>query len=366
MNSKPQAARRDRELERFARRFFEIQGALLETTARGAEVVMPPKLSGPLGTPEYIRLNFESSPAPDTGSVNEFAVYYGSPLLEKMVHAVCGQMPLLACELEFQYLKSQGFERLIGAQFTFNGAVGRVDSWATVKTEYLYLTCRYIAQSDEQKEGLVDLIFNLENGAYVPDMAPNLAFVARNYRMEGKTAGWDAKKINLVMGWVKNQSPPAIQAAITSFQESMNRRFRRDVANLQEYYDDLQKEMEASLKRPGLSAPLIRDRQEKIALLPAELAQKKDDLFKKYSIRVKVRLCTALRITTPAVKVLYQARVGRQSKNLALMYNPVNKSMDPLVCQGCGASVTNIFFCRHVHLLCETCYQACPACRSAS
>lgn len=61
-----------------------------------------------------------------------------------------------------------------------------------------------------------------------------------------------AEKINLETG---------------SFRESMNRRFRRDVMNMEEYYD--------SLKKSGISQQSIEDRQVKIDLLPDELARKK-------------------------------------------------------------------------------------------
>jgi hypothetical protein len=149
---------------------------------------------------------------------------------------------------------------------------------------------------------------------------------------------------------------------INSFQESMTRRFRRDVDNLEEYYHALKKEMEKSLERPGLSPELINDRKEKIALVPDELASKRDDLFKKYSIKVKLEPCAAMVINTPAVKILYKISIGRNHNSLSLTYNPVTKSIDPLVCHGCGRSITRVYFCNHLHLLCAMCSERCPVC----
>jgi len=135
------------------------------------------------------------------------------------------------------------------------------------------------------------------------------------------------------------------------------------LTSLEEYYTDLEQEMAASLERPGLSSQLIKERQEKISLLPDELARKTDDLFKKYSIRVKIKLCGAMLICTPAVKVLYRVSVGKKQQRLSMIYNPANKSMDPLVCRGCGLSAFNIHFCRHLHLLCPICNAECPVCK---
>lgn len=352
----------DQELEHFVYRFLENHGALLERNEQGFEALLPESLSRLLETSEYVRINRGSASASDPASKDVYSINYGSHLLEKMVHAACGLVPLLYCQLKFGYLKSAGFGRLIKEQFDFHGSVGKVESTATIKTEYLFLTCRYVAQSDEQKEGLVRLIFNLETGAFVPDMAHMLSSAARDFKTRKKAAVWGDKQIKEIMKWVQRQTGDAIAQEIGPFQESMTRRFRRDVANLEEYYTNLKREMEQSLKRPGLSDQLIKDRKEKIALLPDELARKKDDLFKKYSIKVNIEPCTAMLISTPARKILYKTSIGRKRKNLSLIYNPVAKSVDPLVCQGCERSATSIYFCDHLHLLCPGCSDRCPVC----
>ena len=41
-------------------------------------------------------------------------------------------------------------------------------------------------------------------------------------------------------------------------------------------------------------------------------------------------------IRTPAVKLFCQATIGRSRKPFTLFYNPIDKSLDPLVCNGCG------------------------------
>jgi hypothetical protein len=115
-----------------------------------------------------------------------------------------------------------------------------------------------------------------------------------------------------------------------------------------------------------MSKQLIRERREKIALIPEEMAKKKDDLFKKYSIKVKIELSGAMLIRTPAVKLFCQATIGRSRKPFTLFYNPIDKSLDPLVCNGCGQAATDIHFCDRLHLLCPGCSQICPACDSGS
>jgi hypothetical protein len=100
----------------------------------------------------------------------------------------------------------------------------------------------------------------------------------------------------------------------------------------------------------------------KIALIPEEMAQKKDDLFKKYSIKVKIELSGAMLIGTPAVKLYCKAAVGRHKKIFTLFYNPIDKSLDPLVRDDCGHDAVVVHFCGQFHLLCPRCIQHCPVC----
>jgi hypothetical protein len=346
----------DNSLEQFVRRFLGLNGAVVEQGPDGMETLLPPHLAEKLNTPEYFQI------ATGANANDKFSIHYGSPLLEKIVDAACDTAPLISCRLDFNYIKSQGFDRLIRDQFVFTNCVGRVKSAAEVRTEYLLLTCRYLAQSDEQKEGLVSLVFNLETGALAKNMGEMFDTAAKTFKADATRIFLDDDKIQAILAWVRRQAGKVLEKEIEPFQDSMNRRFRRDATNLEEYYDDLKKEMEQSLKRPGISEQLISDRKAKISLIPEELERKKADLYKKYSIKVKLSLCGGIQVRTPAAKILYQASIGRKQKQLSMLYNPATKSMDPLVCEGCGDSTFNIQFCDYLHILCPACSASCPAC----
>ncbi len=347
----------DQSLEHFVCRFLENRGAMIEKSSQGFDVLLSDYLSNLLETPEFIQIDT------DPDSESGYSVNFGSTLLEKIVNAACETASLVECDLRFDYLKSQGFDKLIRNQFTFHGAVGKVESFAEVRTEYLLMICKYLAQSDEQKEGLIRLIFNLETGARIEDMEQNIRLHVSGFQTKEKTVSWKEGKIRKIIEWVERHTKAVLKEEMAPFEDSMNRRFRRDVASLEEYYTDLEQEMIKSLDRPGLSVQLIQDRQKKIGLLPDELARKTDDLFKKYSIRVNIKLCGAMLIRTQAVKVLYRLYVGRKKQRITLIYNPANKSMDPMVCKGCGASTFSVNFCRHLHPLCPNCSQECPVCK---
>lgn len=347
-------------LESFIERFFVCQGAVIEKCEAGLEVLAPRELAQRIGIPDYCHLTVESE-SPESYSVN-----YGSPLLEKITQAAGQRIPLTAARLRFHYLKSQGFDRLLKNMFTFHGAVVQVDNTAEVLTEYLLLTCRFLAQSDEQKEGLIPLAFNLETGAPVGDLEAMLDATEKEFAPDGACSPLEAVKIDAITQWVKRQAPNLVEARIQPFRDSMNRRFSRDVANLEAYYAESKQEMTENLGRSGLSEQLIQERKEKIALIPEEMAKKKDDLFKKYSIKVRLELSGAMLIRTPAVKLFCKATIGRRKKAFTLFYNPIDKSLDPLVCNGCGCGTVYVHFCDRLHLLCPGCVKRCPVCASGS
>lgn len=342
------------QLPLFVQRLLTLHGAEVEMEGARLHVVLPDALARDLGLPEFCALHFEDQNA------DGYTVQYGQPLLEKMAAKASRDIPFAGVRVIFDYVKQQGFERLLGEQFAWANAVGRVENSAETRCDYLLLNCRYLAQSDEQKEDLLPMGLNLETGAPCDQLAQALEYQQKEVEKGLETIS--ARQLAQVLQWVNRHAPQVLEPHIRSFRESMDRRLRRDVANLQEYYNGLRQEMQAALKRPGLSEALIRDRREKIDLIPEELAAKKEDLIKKYSIKVSIRLCAAMRIRTPAVKVLFGAAIGRDRRQLSLTYNPIVKAFDPLVCEGCGRGTFAIHFCARRHLLCPWCATACPVC----
>ncbi|MBU1056070.1 MAG: hypothetical protein KKC46_19930 [Proteobacteria bacterium] len=346
----------DQTLTDFSKKFFRIYGVATESHADQMEVLLPEALAEQLNTPDHFKVQTGED------AQGDFSVAYGSAFLDKILNHVCDTIPVVECSLHFNYIKSQGFDKLITDIFSFNGASGTVENHAETLTRYIVLPCRYIAQSDEQKEGMVSLCFNLETGACVAGIEDALYYTEKKYESGNRKSVIEKTVIERLIQAVENNVPIVLADEIKMFQSNMNRRFKRDVDNLDEYYTGLKREMENSLKRPGISDQLKSDRQEKILLIPLELEKKKDDLFKKYSIKIRLVLCGAMIINSPSVKISYNAAIGRKTKKLAMIYNPSSKSIDPLVCEGCGTSTYNAGFCDSLHLLCPQCLLGCRIC----
>ena len=350
----------DKDLEFFARRFFEVGGAVLEERDGAFDILAPPELCRRLGTPEYFRLVVGAAPdkTGDSGT-NAVPLHYGSPLLEKMISVAGATATVVKCSINIPYLKREGFDKLIDGQFTFHGAKGNVASADEDVCPYVLLTIRYVAQSDEQKEGLMELAFNGRTGALVEDFHKGFETAERSFRVDTGDSGPEGD-MAAAATWVKRYGPGMISERIREFKQRMERRFQRDAESLHAYYTGLQQEMEDSLQRPGLSPQSIRDRREKIALLPQEHERKKHDLLNKYSIRVTLYLCGVVHTATPCVKIRYQLSIGKKRKALPLYYNPLTKSMEPLVCRCCSGSTYSVAFSDNLDELCPNCARRSP------
>jgi len=346
----------------FACRFFKSRGAALESGMDFTDILVPPDLARSLEVEELITVVSEKAGSKKSDTKNRYPMQFQSPLLERITSLAGAKPSFLQAELKFEYIKTQGFDRLITEAFDRNRTKIRITGTGVARTRYLILTSLYQAQSDELKEGLMDFCFNLDTGALIPDMIEPLIHVQKEYPTE-RVLICSPKEIENIYDQINQNGKKAIEEKLSHFVESMNRRFKRDAGSLEEYYHDLTREMEAGLSRTGLSERLILEREEKIALIPAELNTKKQDLLNKYSIRIDFQPVAALAIITPCVKVFAELMSGRQKAAISLIYNPVTKHMDPVVCRSCGTSSYSLTCCDCMHLNCRACLmKGCTLC----
>lgn len=341
----------DADLAEFVCRFLENSGALLEKRNHGVDVLLPRELAQSMDVAEYIRVVTEAETEQDTF---QYPVHFGSPLLDRTLTMAASKPSLAECELKFHYIKKSGFDRLLRDQFTFYKATGEISSVAEFRTRYILLTCKYLAQSDEQKEGLLNIPLHEETGAFVPELEQLLPHQEKDFSASRRHS-FTRSQIDRLMVFARPCISEAVEEKTIDFRKSMNRRFLRETAGLEEYYQALADEMKQSLNRTGLSDRGRAAREEKISLIPQELAHKKKDLFNKYGVKVRVSLSAVLVIVTPAVRIHLNAKAGNVKKMLLMTYNPITKSIDPLVCESCKRSMYQIGFCKNMHLVCTHC-----------
>src|SRR5438552_11757443 len=143
-------------------------------------------------------------------------------------------------------------ERILERTLDLPNAVWRFQSLTAATTRCLVLVFRYTAVSDEKREGLVWLGFNLETGAVINDilarLRPALAQMSDwqtpdQVTRRAAAPRWDRVTIETkVRALIDHQA----RVAIEPFLRAMRRRLERDRNRVHTYHDDLRS---ASLKR---------------------------------------------------------------------------------------------------------------------
>jgi hypothetical protein len=312
------------ELLDFAARVLERRGALVERRADKAMAVLPPSLASDLESPDEISLGKEGEP-----------LFYGSPFLDRLVRLAIDPPPVVCGEVRIPYIKKEGFEALIEEDLYFHKAKVRMIHRAESRLSYLVLYCRYIALSDERKEGLVQISVQEASGALIPGLTESL----RHHDI----AYFTRAKVSMLYGALPER---AIQVALeeagrkareelTGFMESMSRHLRRDVKNTREYYAAMEKEMRLSLRDHRFALEAREERKQKIEELPVERERKVEDLRKKYHVRVTVTASAALRLLVPVAQISLGLLHRAYDRQVTATFNPLTRRLDPMICERC-------------------------------
>lgn len=116
--------------------------------------------------------------------------------------------------------------------------------------------------------------------------------------------------------------------------------------------------MIAGLQHPTLGESQKAERAAKIQALPDEAARKIEDLRQKYSIRLTVRPAGAVRLLVGVVQVMLTLQYRKLQRGISVLWNPVTRAFDPLVCEVCGATLRTIY-CRDGNGRMTLCCHAC-------
>jgi hypothetical protein len=337
------------ELLSFAAQVFDKYGGIAEQDDNHVMALLPPGLARSLNLPEEVQLGDGAVP-----------LLYGSPVLDRLIQVATEEIPLIFGRIEVPYLKKGGFDQLIGQDIVFTNGQARVTGRADARTSYMVLICRYVALSDERKEGLVEVGTHEGTGAIIEDLETLWPEFRPGFYVPGKVPPHFSIHLERAVANAMQKARVLAEEKLTDFIKSMGRRLRRDVKNTREYYQALRKEMEASLSHHNLSEAQRHERIAKIEDLPGEMARKIEDLQQKYKIQVRLRPCAALRFLVNVVQIIVGIRLRKQTRTIHLTWNPISRRLDPLVCERCCETTRSVHAREEdsrILLLCPSCAQ---------
>jgi hypothetical protein len=337
----------DPELLDFAAQVIEKHGGVTEYQTRGYQSLLPPALAQQLELPEEFVLGSKKAP-----------LMYGHPLLDRLIAMSTEQVPVLYARIAVPYLKRAGFEQLIASQFSFRQGKCRIISQEEARTNYAILYCRYLAMSDQRKEGLIEIAVHENTGAVVSNFENRLDEFEIEYLVEDQIPADFSANPHGAFNTGLNHARMHIEQELPDFLASIRRHLNRDVKNTREYYEALKKEMEESLQRTNLSPDQIKDRKSKIHDLPHEMERKITDLRQKYQVEITLTISGIIRFLVPVVQLSVELSHRKIRRNFFLRFNPVTYHLDPLVCEKCRRSIYAVHIVEKKGkpvFLCEAC-----------
>lgn len=339
----------DPELLAFAGKLIEQRGGLIETRPVGVLAVLPLELARSLKLPEETPLGTDDA-----------SLLYGSPILDRLIALATTEVPVVYGQIEVPYLKKAGFEELIQKHLSFVDGQVRVSARAEARTTYMVLTCRYVALSDERKEGLVQIGVHEGSGAIIAGLDLVWQEFQPQFFPAGKVPPHFPVRVEGAVGSALAAARAGIEAELAEYLDSMRRRLHRDVTNTREYYDALRVEMEAGLSHPNLTEGQRQERVDKIGALPVEAERKVEDLRQKYQVEVTITACGTLRLLVNIVQITLALRFRKGERSLRVIWDPLTRRLDPLVCERCKQTITRIHPVagdNAIELLCTACAQ---------
>jgi hypothetical protein len=360
------------ELRDFVADLLERRGAAVEVLGSDRlEVLAPAPLQGQLGWPELTHLGFGTQQAPGTVAIaleGDWLDRFGALLADE------GRWSEREVRLPAPVLPPSDPERLLDRVLDLPNAVWRLRGMSTTWTRCLMLAFRLTAVSDEKREKLIWLGFNLGTGAVISDilaqLRPALAETADWHMPDTATKhvaapGWSAATLAARLRPLLDREA---RDSMEPFLRAMRRQLERDRDRVHAYHNDLR---DASLKRlaalnraDGDRAEADRRREElRVEAIEREYRSKLDDLRRNYAVRVTVEWVQALDIYVPVQRFEVLIRRRKGERMIWLDWHPLVRAVERPLCEaGLGLDRVRLVCDDKLHLTDPAGHAPCSSC----
>ncbi len=364
------------ELADFVLNYCRHAGALVEPSADGVyDVLLPDDVSAAWRVPALQRFAFE-----DGGlSAEVTRLGYGHPLVEQMAESarsepLCGRLYVNQVRLD-----KHGLADLARAAMAFPNArlvEAPRQTESRAMCHYVRFNFKAALITDEKREQLVSVMMDAQAGhavkelAQIEELAPleaepafkNLASAPLRWRKEAQPLSRAA--LDALLERASRAALDELAPAIESLQRHAARYLDLDRARLEEYYDQIERDLQrraeraAEDKRAAVESKLDAARVERQAKLA--------DVEAKYKLRVELALVNLLVVEQPKVVRVVQIENRTTTVTRTVVWDPLLHRIEPLVCDTCGQPSTRLFLCNGGHLAHEDCLlPQCVDCKRA-
>jgi hypothetical protein len=362
------------ELQDFVAELLERNGAVVEALPDDRlEVLAPEPLRKTMGWPELAQLRFGAH-----GGVDAIPIGLEGDWLDRF-GALVGQRG----RWSRRQLTIQGPpeapsdpQRVLDRALDLPNAVWRLQGLTPAFTRCIVLAFRYTALSDEKREGLLWLGFNLATGAVLDEVMKRLRPLAT------RESRWQVPATELLAagtGWepevfqsrVRMLLEYRVRLELDTFMRAARRRLERDRSRVHAYHNDLwaasSKRLSALGGAVGERVHADREREKlRMAAIEREYHAKLEDLRHNYAMRVAVQWVQALDLYLPVQRFDVLIRRRKGERRIQLDWHPLVRMMEPPPCDwGIGLERTRLICDDKLHLTEPAGQASCPSCAKA-
>jgi hypothetical protein len=344
-----------------------LEGALLERTEDGClEFVVPPSLSETLCIPEHGKLSFAYHPFDES----VIRASYESELFRSVDRLFSGRGKMAKAVYSSQLQNIEKVSKWVSEKIALSNASFRLQKVDNQRIAYALIFFKYVALSDEKREGVFSLLINEQNLSTFPLNANLTAFWEDLKEPEEILTRSEGISKALQAGF--SAASLMVKEEFEPFIKSLGRRLNRDIRRVSEYYETLKVEIQKAFEKKvslGRGTPEEQNEEGKKILsgkldaVEGEKSWKIQDLISKYALNVRIEPVCIIDIETESLVFWLEIKRRLSSRIYPLTYNPLLKKVDSLPCESCFYPRGTYYICdEKLHILCATCFRKCPNC----
>lgn len=341
----------------WARDLLVSRGALVEDDREDAiRALLPPEVAGALSASDWLSLNFASGPGADDPA----------EWLDRLESLLPADRLVVGARLRsFVSAPPVDHAAVLANEFVVQNGVYRLLEEGPAYASYFLFTVQYTVESDDRSIGVFTVCLNSSAGSLVPQPTSLLRAVADSLEDEPAFRA-PAEEIRRLYGQAIRSAQAEVRGRVGPLEESANRRLARDVERVEAYYAGLVAQAEKRSGRragkPSTDASAAEKDRARLESIALDRAAKLEDLYRKYSLRIRFDLAGALVFRLPVREIAVRLIRKKEERRRVLHWNPAIRSLEPLLCEHCGGRAHPLYLCEKVHCLCQDCWCACARC----
>ena len=338
----------------WARDLLVSRGALVEAEDAGAlRALLPAELAEALESREWLSLRFGA----DAGANDE------NEWLDRLSRLLPREARVVNARLRRPDLvppvdAARALDRGLALQ---NGIYRVVEDYQQT-ARYYFFSFHYTIESDESSLGIITVCLNASARTLVPQ-AEYLAKAVKDDLEEDPQQAIPRDELAQLFPVALGAVQPEIRRLAAAIEQNANRRLARDTERIDSYYKDLLSQIGKRIARRATDPGAAEKERSRVAATQLDRAAKLDDLFRKYSLKIRIQPGDVLTVSLPVREISARLIRKKAERVATLHWNPKLGALESPWCEACSAPAHPLFLCDdRVHFLCKRCAAPCPAC----